>query len=445
MSSDCYNEEMLIPFSKERVKKLPGFIGVYVFLKKNKPIYIGKSLNVKARILSHLENSKFDQKEKIILANCDHLECFVTDSEFKALLLESKLIKIHHPRYNVRWKDDKNYLYLKVTQKEAYPKVLATRKESEKNVKYFGPFPSVQSVNYILREIRKVFPFCTQSKIGRSPCFYSKIGLCNPCPSAIEKVKDLKTKADLVKIYKKNIRNVIRILEGKTQEIEKKLIEGLKKLIKEERYEEAIELRGRLFYFQRLIYQQFKPQEEAIYNQSQIALGELKKILKPYFPKLSDLQRIECFDVSNLLMQSATASMVVVQDGNMAQQEYRKFKIKDPKLKSDFEMIEETLNRRFKNKWPYPNLIVIDGGRPQVHRVMEVIKKNRLSIPAVGIAKHPDRLIAGVQGLPRIRIGERKLGFNLVRRLRDESHRFAKKYHLLLRDKSFLSPKRKYN
>ena len=436
---------MIITLNKDKIKKLPGFTGVYSFLKKNKPIYIGKSVNVKARLLSHLENARIDRKERLIIENADKLEYFVTDSEFKALILESKLIQTHHPHYNVRWKDDKSYLYIKVIINDQYPKVFATRKESEKGIKYFGPFPSVQSVDYLLREIRRAFPFCTQKKVGKRPCFYSKIGLCNPCPSTIERFKNSHLKEKLLEIYKRNIRNVIRILEGKTELVEKRLIGELKNFIKSEKYEEAIDIRNRLYYFQRLIHQQFRLLEESSYNQSEKALLELREVLRAYFPFLTQLERVECYDISNLLFKEATASMVVLENGNIARDKYRKFRLKNPKLKSDIEMIEETLDRRFKNDWPDPDLIVIDGGTPQVHKVIEVIKKNKLNIPVIGIAKHPDRLIAGIQGLPRIKIGDKRLGFNLIRRLRDESHRFARKYHLLLRDKSFLDPKRRYD
>lgn len=432
---------MILPLIKEKIKKMPSFIGVYSFLKMGEPIYIGKSINVKARILSHLENARLDRKEKLIIKNADHIEYFVTDSEFKALILESKLIRSHYPRYNTRWKDDKSYLYLRITIKDDYPKVLPTRKSDEKGVRHFGPFPSVQSVDYLIREIRKISPFCSQAKISKRPCFYFKIGLCNPCPSNIEKVKEPHLKKKIIGEYKGNIRNVIRILEGKTEVVEKRLINSLKKLIKAKRYEEAIKIRNRLQYFHSLINQQFRSLEESIYNQSEKALKELNIILKPFFPLLTKLDRIECYDVSNLLLKEASASMVVMEKGNIARDKYRKFKIKNPKVKSDFEMIEETLNRRFRNNWPLPDLIIIDGGIPQVHKVIQVTKRNKLDIPVIGIAKHPDRLIAGIQNMQRIKIGNYRFGFNLVRRLRDESHRFARKYHLWLRDKSFLKHK----
>ena len=99
--------------SREEVRQLTGFIGVYIFSKKGKIQYIGKSINVKARLLSHFENALIDPKERLIIKNSDSIECIETDSEFKALLLESKLIQTHHPRYNIRWRDDKSYLYIR--------------------------------------------------------------------------------------------------------------------------------------------------------------------------------------------------------------------------------------------------------------------------------------------------------------------------------------------
>lgn len=436
---------MRINLSRTEIKKIPSFVGVYSFLKKGKPIYIGKSINVKARLLSHLESVKLDNKERAIVSNSDGIEAQVTDSEFKALILESRLIQTHHPHYNTRWKDDKSYLYLKISVKEEYPKIQPARKEENEKARYFGPFPSAQSVGYILGEIRRVFPFCTQERLGRQPCFYSKMGLCNPCPSEINNVKVPGLKRKLVVQYKKNIRSIVKILEGKTAIVESRLIKELKEFVRREKYEEAIGVRNRLYYFQKLIHQQLKPLFEAEFNQSDKALNELKQILKPYYKRIHDLDRIECYDISNLLLKEATASMVVMEEGNIAKGKYKRFRIKNPKLKSDLEMLEEAIKRRFQNDWPIPNLLVVDGGTPQVHKIREMLKKQGIKIPLIGIAKHPDRLIAGIQGLPRIKIGSKRLGFNLIRRLRDESHRFARKYHLYLRDKAFLNPAKRYN
>ena len=168
---------------------LPSQSGVYLFYSGKEIIYIGKSVNIKARVASHLENAKINNKEAAIISHADRLEYLLTDSEFKALLLESRLIQQHQPKYNAVWKDDRSYLYIKITH-ELYPKVYAVRKENDGKAIYFGPFSSQRQVNLILREIRKVFPFCSQKKISARPCFHSKINLCSPCPNVIAGLND---------------------------------------------------------------------------------------------------------------------------------------------------------------------------------------------------------------------------------------------------------------
>lgn len=426
-----------VDLSKESMRKIPGGIGIYLFTHGSKIVYIGKSINIKARLLSHLENAKIDRKEKAILDNSNSIEYIITDSEFKALILESKLIQTHHPRYNVRWRDDKSYLYIKITVKEPYPKLFLVRKEREKGAEYFGPFPSLQSTQEILRQTRRIFPFCTQKKIGR-PCFYSKIGLCSPCPSYIESLNNAEAKNKLKKKYRKNILQIRKILKGKTNAVEKQLIEELDHLTQKEHYEEAIQVRNRLLRFQRLIFQQlFDPHDFKSYDRSKDSIKDLLNILHHYLPHLKLLSRIECYDISNLSQKEGTGSMVVMSDGQVNKNEYKKFKIKNPRIFSDFEMLEEVLTRRFKNNWPEPNLIVVDGGKPQVRTVLKILFSLQKKIPVIGIAKRPDRLIIGISNLPTIRPNMNRPGFNLIRMIRDESHRFARKYHLYLRDKKF--------
>ena len=428
-----------ISLDKEKIKSIPNDIGVYLFIKKGKKkedeiLYVGKSLNIKTRILTHLENAKLDRKESLILQNSNSLGYIITDSEFKALLLESELIQKLHPKYNNRWKDDKSYLYIKISVREEFPKIFPVRRENDHKSLYFGPFSSTQDVQIILREVRKIFPFCMQKKISKSPCFYSKIGLCNPCPNAIEKIKYKEEKIKSKKIYRTNIKQVIKILRGETEIVEKSLNQSLQKFKKQENYEEALSVRNKLFNFQRLIRQQLFQGYESVYSNI-TAVKDLLQILHFYMPALNNVDRIECYDISNLSQKEATASMVVFSDGFPKKDQYRKFRIKNISLNSDFQMLEEVIKRRFKNNWLKPDLIIVDGGKPQVRTLLRTLAQIKKKIPVVGIAKGPDRLVVGTENLPTIRPKISNSGFNLIRYIRDESHRFAKKYHLFLRNK----------
>ncbi len=425
--------------TRKNINKLGQITGVYIFKKENEILYIGKSINIKARVLSHLENAKKDPKDKKLIENSDSLEFINTNFEFNALLLESKLINKYKPRFNVRWKDNKSYLYIKITRDKNYPKIFITRHERNKKDIFFGPFPSVKSVEEILRQIRKIFPFCTQKKLTNKPCFYSKIGLCNPCPNTIWSVKNKTVKNNLLKIYRRNIQFVKKTLEGKNESIEKFLYKKIVDFSSMKKYEKAIDYRNKLFLFQRLLQQHLYSDIVNYKDKSMKAINELKKILIKHFPSIKSLKRIECYDISNISYQHPTGSMVVSINGLLDKSQYRKFNIKRNDIKSDSELLQEVLKRRVRNKWNLPDLIIVDGGVPQVNASIKFFKKYRLDIPVIGIAKHPNRIIIGSFGYPHLNLKINNPGFNLIIHLRDEAHRFAKKYHLYLRNLNFLN------
>lgn len=424
---------MRVPNTIDEVKKLESFAGVYLYLLKGKPLYIGKSTHVKVRLLSHAENAKSDRKEAAYVTVADELELIQTDSELKALLLESKLIQTHHPKYNVRWRDDKSYLYIKITVKEPFPKIYLVRCENDKKSTYFGPFSSTKIGGEILKEIRRVFPYCTSKKIGRVPCFYSKIGLCNPCPNVHDSAADKKQ-------YRYNIKQIIRTLNGDSTDVLKGLYKQLDMLSKAQRYEDALALRNKIMRFERLFSQRlFEPDEVDQYNQSEANITELLKLLNYYMPELKNLRRIECYDVSNLSQREATASMVVFTEGQINKGEYRKFRIKQPKTLSDFDMMVEVVTRRLRNIWPMPDLMVIDGGKPQLRKILGVkmLNDKMKDVAVIGLAKNPDRIVIGAGAMPTLRPRLNNRGFNMIQHMRDESHRFAKKYHTYLRNRNY--------
>lgn len=423
---------------KKQSEVLPSDIGVYLFKIGDEVLYVGKSINIKARVRSHLENAKLDRKEFLIVNSSDSIETVIVDSEFKALIIESQLIKKYHPKYNVIWKDGKSYLYIKVTESEVYPKILLSRKENDKESLYFGPFSSVKVAESLINDVRHIIPFCTQKKLSKTPCFYSKINLCRPCPNLIN-LRDGEEKKDLKSLYRKNIKKVVKILKGGVTDILTGLYRELKKLTKLKKYEEAIPIRNKIFRLERLINHPVSNLDILKTNMSNTEnLAIFFKELKKYFPDLKKLARIEAYDISNLRESNQVGSMVVLTNGSVDKKEYRRFQIKNQKLKSDFERLVEVIERRFKNNWPKPDLLVVDGGRPQVKTVMEVMNKIKMVIPILGIAKNPDRLVIGSSGFPTVRFPQTYPAFNLVRLIRDESHRFAKKYHLYLRKRDFL-------
>ncbi len=458
---------------------LPSTIGVYIFKTGSDEIlYIGKSVNIKTRVKSHFENAKLDAKECAIVENSTKIETIPTESEFKALLLESQLIQKYRPKYNKIWMDDKSYLYVRITVKDEYPKISLVRKTEivKDKSKYYGPFSSRRTLESLLREIRRVIPFCTAKKITKRPCFYSKIGLCNPCPNHIE--RELRTFLPLKKIYRQNIRQIIKIFEGKTDFVLKNLRRELDNLSKTGKYEDAILVRDRILKFEKLISERSFSETPSAYYVLPASRSQggptmhLLDLLRPFFPSLSNLHRLECYDVSNLGGKQATAAMTVAIDGQIDKSQYRKFKINsesrisnlesrikdrnhnskiinsnqdskfqilDSVSRNDWQMMLGILQRRFSHReWEFPDLLIVDGGKPQVRMAVVAMQELNLQIPVVGIAKNPDRLVMGVaaDNMPTYRPELNNPGFNLIRLLRDEAHRFGHKYHLQLRERS---------
>lgn len=416
---------------------LPSTNGIYMFYAGDTPIYIGKSVNIKARVKSHIEGAKRDSKERAIVDGSDRVEYTVTDSEFSALLLESELIQKHKPKYNVRWRDDKSYLYIKITRKDPYPTCRITRKERDPHALYYGPFPSSRIATNILREIRKVFPYCTQKAGAKGACFYRKIGQCDPCPAEIARISDPTQRAIATKKYRTNIKSIIRILDGRMGLVKDMLHKEMLRASKRESFEEAIRLRTRLRRLEfSIIRRAFDRGYLEEYNRTERQLESLQSLLRHYI-SVGSLRRIECYDMSTLLFKDSTASMVVFTDGLSDKKSYRRFRIKNPQAQSDFDMFCETIRRRFKNRWEHPNLLVLDGGKPQLRTVMSVLTELGISIPVIGIAKRPDRLIVG-ETLTTVRPPREHEGFQLLQEMRDEAHRFAKKYHTYLRGKKMV-------
>jgi len=403
---------------------LPEKSGVYIFKEENgKIVYIGKAKNLRQRIKQHLlSQSKLkDKKLKI--------DFILVESEFEGLLLEASLIKKYQPKYNVRLKDDKSPLYIKITE-EKFPRVFPARK----NEGGYGPYPQAKTVRTILKFLRRIFPYRSCKKIPKKPCLYFHLKLCpGVCINQSEKDK---------KNYQKTIKHLKNLLERKSSKVIKELKKEMNKSAENEEFEKAREIRDKVSQIEWLIQKRHLVDEylENPYLLEDIRQRELKEVKKILNLKKIP-KRIEGFDISNILGGKASGGMVVFLDGEPEKSLYRRFKIKTEEKPNDIAMIKEVISRRLKHKeWEMPNLILVDGGKGQVKGAMEILRLFRLKIPVVGLAKKLEILI-----FPKIEPNESKLKFkeiklpndslalNLLKRIRDEAHRFAHLYHLKLR------------
>ena len=422
------------------VKKLHNGPGIYIFKNnRGQVLYVGKSIKVQDRVLSHLAG--IGEKSRALVRESSTLETIPVNSELEALLLEAELIKKHLPKFNSRAKDDKHPLYIKITTGEEYPKVYTSRKEDGQGSLYFGPFPSSLTVKRALKQIRKIFPYHSQKQTSKRPCLYSHIGLCDPCPNAIENIKDEKLKSELVNKYLGNIGKIIKFLSGKERSLKKNIEKEMIELSKMEKYEEAAGLRDKLEQLNYITMPYNNP-SEYLKNPNlleDIRKNELEALYKLLGPRLKNIRlpvRIECFDISHLGGDFATSSMVTFVKGEPEKSYYRKFKIYGKNTRDDFAMMRETIYRRLKHleDWGRPNLVIVDGGKGQVSVAKSMLEEMGENIPLVGLAKRLEEIVIPKEkGFVVVRLAEDNPALHLLQRIRDEAHRFARRYHFHLR------------
>jgi len=275
--------------------------------------------------------------------------------------------------------------------------------------------------------LRRIFPY-SDHKLGNRACLYSHIGLCNPCPSEIAKIRNYELRILNTKKYRQNIRNIKSILDGRIDAVSRNLEKEMKSFSDAQSYEEAANVRNQINHLEYITRPQmpteFYMENPNLYEDSRKSeLEKLKKILVEKGKwKIENLGRIECFDIAHLAGTNTTASMVTFINAEADKEYYRHFKIRKAKGGDDYDSLREVATRRLRHfsDWGIPNLIIVDGGVGQVKAFREKIN----NVPIVGIAKHPDRLIVAEE---KIKLDGSAL--NLVSRMRDEAHRFARRYH----------------
>lgn len=411
---------------ERQVNNLPEKAGVYFFKNKTgKILYIGKAANLKKRLAQYFQKiigSKFSR----MLEEASKIDFIETDSEISALLLESEMIKRYKPSYNERWKDEKNFLYLKITTTEDFPRLYLVRFPLDDKNKYFGPFTDAGALKKSLKILRKIFPFRTASSFPHPVCLWGHLKRC-PCFGI--------SKED----YKKIIKKIILFFSGQQEKVKKELEGEMEKASEKRDFERAASLRDELQNLEKLNEMTVFGQEESLKIKLDQALLELYKKLE-----LSHLPyKIECYDISNLFGQEAVGSLVIFKDGLPAKDEYRKFRIKMVKKIDDYAMMKEVLRRRLGHREEVlPDLIIIDGGKGQVNAALGVLSESKLDIPVIGLAKKREEIYKRRGPSPKLRANFEKIilakdsaALYLVQRIRDEAHRFAIIYHRLLREK----------
>lgn len=397
---------------QNKIKNIPDSPGIYLFYKGKELVYIGKATSLRSRVRSYL-NPKTLRPIEIMMKDVSDVKWKTTDSVLEAVILEANHIKQFKPRYNVKEKDDKSWNFFVIT-KEDFPKLLAVREknlEKEKYLYVFGSYAEMKTAQ-ILKILHSLFKVSRCSPNQKRPCFDYQLNHClGVCTNEISSGE-----------YKeKVIKPLVLFLKGKKKRLITSLEKKMKEASKAEDFEEAKRLRDQIFSLGKI---------------RDFALLDKSFLGKPLIKEELTIKRIEGYDVSNLGNEAMVGSMVVFDSRGPVKSQYKKFRIKTVVGQSDVDCLKEILERRLKHsEWPMPDLILVDGGKPQVNIAKKILKREGMEIPVVGIAKGAERkknefffdknndLIEGNK--------------ELLIKVRDEAHRFAVNYQREVKRRNF--------
>jgi excinuclease ABC subunit C len=425
--------------------ELPDCPGVYLFTqgkgRAKSVLYVGKATSLRDRVRSYFDDDLIATRGPRIVdmvTASDGLQYETTPTVLEALVREAALIREYTPKANAMGKDDKTFLYAVVTDEEI-PRVLAIRGKDidfdtqiangEKLQAIHGPFPSGAQLREALRLIRRIFPFFdtdkpvgSQSKHQQAKVeFNRQIG---QYPRNMDR-----------KDYLRSIRNVSWFLSGHVKKLRTTLTREMKQAAKEERFEDAVEMRGQLF---------------ALDHVQDVSL------IKEDRDKGAAAPRIEAYDTAHLSGSNAIGVMTVVENGVPIKKDYRTFRIRgttqktirvdkaaelisrphlekeSKRMNDDIASLKEILSRRLGHlEWPLPRAFVIDGGKTHKKAAEEVLAEVGVGIPVVAVVKDEKHRPREVLGALRAGISEADAVL-----ANSEAHRFSLAKHRAARTKA---------
>jgi excinuclease ABC subunit C len=461
---------------RNKLSQLPHKPGVYLMKDRfGTVIYVGKARDLRKRVNQYFHPSRrmgWDLKLNALVEAIHDLDVHVVKSEPEALLLEGKLIKEFHPRYNISFRDDKRFLLLKVNLNDPIPRITLTRLRTDDGARYFGPFAHSGALRNTLTLVRRQFNLrgcrpLTPTEVDYKHCLYGNLKWCTaPCIGNVTREQ-----------YLQQVLAACDFLDGQCGEMSDQLEVEMKRAAVAQDYEKAAMLRDALADLRRTTRKTEKfervPYKLPVAIDPTKDLEELGRFLGLPAPPV----RIEGFDVSNISGTFAVASMVSFRNGRPDRANYRRFKMKTVTGQDDFACMAETVRRRYsrllreqqgeattqdedpdarraiveelrtlmerprqapKEMTPgpsLPDLILIDGGKGQLNAACDELNKLGLGhIPVLGLAKEFEEIYRPGEAQP-LRLSHDTGALKLLQRVRDESHRVANSYNAQLRIK----------
>jgi len=462
---------------RQKLGTVPHKPGVYLHKDRfGTVIYVGKARDLRKRVSQYFQASRrmgWDLKFNALVEAIHDFDVHVVRSEPEALLLESKLIKEFHPRFNVSLRDDKHYLMLKVNLNDPIPRFTLTRIKQDDGARYFGPFPDSGALRSTLALARRQFHLrgcrpLTPTDRDYKHCLYAHLKYCTaPCINNVTRDQ-----------YLEQVNAACDFIGGQCETMQEQLEVEMKKASAKQDFERAAQLRDLIRDLKYMAKKTEKfprvPYSLPLSINPVNDLAELAKVLNLPAPPV----RIEGFDISNISGTFKVASLVSFKNGRPDRTNYRRFKIKTVEGQDDFASIAEVVRRRYsrllkeaqgeagevddegskaiaqemqklvdatsravRRGWKppqvvpanMPDLILIDGGKGQLGMACTELKKLGLEkIPVIGLAKEFEEIYRPNESQP-LRLGLDHPAVKLLQRVRDECHRVANSYNAELR------------
>jgi excinuclease ABC subunit C len=449
------------PDLRARLHEVPHKPGVYLMRDRlHRVIYVGKARDLRKRLAQYFTPARSrlaDLKTRALLDSVWDFTLHVVRSDAEAVLLEGRLIKEYRPKYNISFRDDKNFLQLKVNIDDPFPKFTLVRLKKNDGARYYGPYAHSGALRATLEILKRKYglrscrPRVPTEKDYRH-CHDDIIKNCSaPCVGKI-------SEAD----YRARVLEACAFLEGRSKEVPEELEHEMQAAAAKHDFEKAAALRDLITALRRTAARSRRFLRGGALPRAKDpeadlrALGEELGLPRP--PVL-----MECFDISNITNTHVVASMVRFENGVPARSSYRRYRIKTVQGQDDFASMAEVVRRRYArllaaaraahpeeaefsqeeagealSRLPMPvadripDLIIVDGGRGQLSSAVGELRRLGLrGQPIIGLAKEREEIYFPNDPQP-LRLPHESGALQLLQRIRDEAHRVANGYHQLL-------------